>query len=174
MKTYVVNGKGGSGKDTFEGFITSINNNASKISMIDLPKRIFIFAGELLHEPFSSQEKSNDLRKSLYELKKLLEKNDCPYKFVKEELEVLKKQGCEWVFIDAREKEDIERLVKDYQAKTILIRRDNLPADYGNPADNNVEKMSYDFVIENNGDMRSFQEKAWEFYEREMLGGKTH
>ena len=55
----------------------------------------------------------------------------------------------EIMFIHIREKEEIEKAVKAFNAKTLLIKRKGYENISSNLSDANVEDYNYDFVIIN-------------------------
>ena len=55
----------------------------------------------------------------------------------------------EIMFIHIREPEEIERTVKIFKAKTLLVRRIGLANITSNYSDANVEDYNYDYIIEN-------------------------
>lgn len=166
MKVFVVNGRGNVGKDSLESIIEEwgkINKyKCKKISMIDMVKDIATSIG---------WDGSKDLRDRLflYNLKQLFAGyNDSPYQVVKTRIKNLEAEGVvDVLFVDAREPSDIDRLVKDFNAKTILVK-DDVPAHYGNPADDNVFNYTYDFTIDNSGTLPELVLKAIDFSEKNI------
>lgn len=166
MKVFVVNGQGNVGKDSFEGIVEEwgkINKyKCKKISMIDMVKDIATSIG---------WDGSKDLRDRLFlcNLKQLFAGyNDSPYQVVKTRIKNLEEEGLvDVLFVDAREPSDIDRLVKDFNAKTILVK-DDVPAHYGNPADDNVFNYTYDFIIDNSGTLSELVLKAIDFSEKNI------
>jgi NAD/NADP transhydrogenase alpha subunit len=71
--------------------------------------------------------------------------------------------------VDVREPEEIERLSKEVGAITIFIENNNVPAITSNAADANVENYEYDFVIQNNGTMKEFEDEIKIFMEFLMM-----
>ena len=63
-------------------------------------------------------------------------------------------------FVHAREPKDIERWRKEYGAKALLIRREEVEKVHGNHADDQVFDIDYDYVILNNGDLDCLRDKA--------------
>ena len=53
------------------------------------------------------------------------------------------------MFIHIREPEEIERAVKAFGAKTLLVKREGLDNISSNYSDASVENYNYDFVIYN-------------------------
>lgn len=167
-KIFVVNGSGGIGKTTFEQIVEDIiynndtNINVEIISIIDYVKHIAYKIGW-------NGRKDLKGRKLLSELKDILtEYNDIPYQKLQKTIEDIADNSV--IFIDSRERADIERLVNDYCAKTILIinsLRDKVI--YGNHADDNVNDYNYDIYIDNCGTLDELREKAFDFYNNYII-----
>ena len=157
----ILNSKGGAGKDTFFGFCESILGDcAAHISTVDLVKEV---AEELGWDGTKTMEN----RRRLSMLKDIMTAwGDGPFKDVCSMVNQIKYEwlngGEEFgiIFIDCREPHEIERLVKELGAKTLLITRDNLPATYGNHADDEVFDYTYDYIVENNGSLTELRDSA--------------
>jgi len=164
----IINGKPGSGKDTF---ISEIENNVSKIkgyrcihiSTIDYIKQI---AAECFEWNRVKDEKG---RKFLSELKRISsEYNLMPFRRTTHIINsyIQQYKDLNFVFlIQSREPEDIKRFVDYYTSncKTILIQRD-IKINFDNYTDLNIENYNnYDFIIENNESIEEFKEKILNF-----------
>lgn len=165
MYVIIVNGKGGSGKDSAELFIEEYmkkkGEKVKKISIIDYTKQI----AKTLGWDGTKTEKN---RKFLCDLKKLLtDWNDLPFQVIETEIINANKEGIEFLFIDAREPDDIDRIKAcSPNSYTLLIKRDEVDSvEYGNFADDGVFNYQYDYVIENNGSLIDLQCAAISFYE---------
>lgn len=172
MKIFIVNGKGKSGKTTFEKMVQEISiKNGKKIeilSTIDYIKNIARTFG------WNGEKELKD-RKMLSDLKDLLtEWNDLPHKKVCKKIEEYKHKNISAIFIDSREPVDIERFAKEYQALTILVKRDKVNVIYGNHADDDVDNYQYDIIINNRQGLEELQEKAQIFYETFIQEGKNN
>ena len=67
-------------------------------------------------------------------------------------------------FIHCREPEEIQKFVDREEAKTLLVRRPEVEnLEQSNHADQNVFNYNYDFIIENNGDLKDLRIKAMKF-----------
>lgn len=163
MKIVVINGSGGVGKDEFVKTCQRIRPNAIRnISIIGAVKtqaRYFDWHGE----------KTDKARRFLSDLKDAWERyNDGPYDIIKwridaiKNLTQLKSHSTDnlIIFVHAREPNDIERFVKDYNAFTLLIRRPNVERTHGNHADDCVEEWTYDMIYENTGSLEDMEEEA--------------
>lgn len=157
----IINGSGGAGKDTFvdylneyipvchESIITPVKNLAYKIGW--------------------TGEKDEKSRKFLCNLKKLIDEyNDNNYstvaKSMKNFLDDDTKTGL--FCIDMRESEQIKRAKEEFNAKTVLIVRDNIKHITSNTADAGVFDMNYDYTIENNGSLEDLKLKAEKFVKK--------
>ena len=174
MKIFVVNGAPCAGKTTFEENIKKMTRyrNCYILSTITPIKEIAKMVGW-------DGTKDQKNRKFLSDLKDLLtEYNDFSFKYIKEEIDLIKNQWWEFgltndnavVFIDCREPEEIKRLCDELGAKSLLIRRASAEnSATSNHADSEVLNYDYDIILENNGDLRDFAEKAFEFMKVEEL-----
>lgn len=157
----VLNSKGGAGKDTFFGYCESILGNCTKhISTVDCVKKV---AEELGWDGTKTMEN----RRRLSMLKDMMTAwGDTPFQDVSTQISNIKytwMNGGEdfgIIFVDCREPHEIERLVEKLGAKTLLITRDNLPATYGNHADDGVFDYTYDYIVENNGSLTELRDSA--------------
>lgn len=146
----VINGKGGSGKDTLYQFAAK-RWNSLMVSSIDPIKE----AAKVLNWDGSKQLKD---RKFLADLKELsIKYNDYPNTHLLNYLSVfLKNSYFEILFVCIREPDEIKKFVDsvyekyNYNPITLLIRRNGLTNDtYGNTSDDNVENYPYNVVYDN-------------------------
>lgn len=156
-KVIIINGTGGSGKDTFVNFCSEFSNiiNISSVDKVKEAAKVLVgWNGE-------KDEKS---RKLLVDLKQLsIEYNDYPTQYIKEQYKLFKDSNAEYLFIHIREKEEIEKIKNILDAKTLLITNSRVKLIKSNKADGNVLDCSYDFIIENNGTLDELKQKAREF-----------
>lgn len=179
MKIFVVNGAAGAGKTTFESSVAHIvgKDNCYILSTITPIKEIAKTVGW-------DGQKDLKSRKFLSDLKDLLtEYNDYSFNYISAQLGLIEsdwsfygvKPDSVAVFIDCREPKEIKRLCEEFNAKSLLIRRASAEnSETSNHADEEVLNYNYDIVIENNGDIREFGEKAFEFVEKEGLPKQPH
>ena len=141
-KIIVINGVGGSGKDTFVEYCKKYAN-VSNFSSIDKVKEIAIIIGW-------NGTKSEKDRKFLSDLKRLTtEYNDLSYKSVVEAINSFKDSESEILFIHIREPEEIKRIVDEFNALTLLIKRKDINPINSNYSDASVNNYNYDYIIEN-------------------------
>lgn len=148
----VINGIGGSGKDTFVECCKKVCKiGIDNISTIDIVKE----AAQILGW---ENDKTDNGRKFLSDLKKLSVKyNDCPYQYCKEN--IMCSPPWNIVFVHCREPKEIERFVQDFDAKTLLIRRPDIDIPQ-NESDMNVENYPYDYIVVNDGTIEDLKIKA--------------
>ncbi len=170
MKVFVINGAPGSGKDTFCEYCENILHPYVKIiSTVDYVKKVASFCGWNGMKDFKN-------RKFLSDLKNLLtEWDDIPWKKVKKGMDnfclELEQFGLDSekavLFIHTREPAEIERYKKEYNAQTILIRRDEAEQKtFSNHADNDILNYNYDIKINNNNSLEHLKIAAKIFCER--------
>ena len=163
MKIAIVNGRGASGKTTFETMVTKIANaRGRKVKVISTIDYVKIHAK---HAFGWDGGKTPEDRRFLSDLKDALTRwKDVPYQKVKESIEIYKKSDTDLLFIDCREPEEIARFVNDYGALTILVQRGEFEL-LGNHADDNVMNYQYDVVIDNNRGLDELMQEATIFEE---------
>ena len=162
MKIAIVNGRGASGKTTFETMVQKIAAARGKkvkvTSTIDYVKEV----AELLGW---DGEKTPENRRFLSDLKDTLTRwRDVPYQRIKNSIETYEQSDTDLLFIDCREPEEIARFVNDYGALTILVQRGEFEL-LGNHADDNVINYQYDVVIDNNRGLDELMQEATIFEE---------
>ncbi len=139
----IINGTGGSGKDTFVSFASKYAK-VFNFSSIDKVKEIATMIG------WNGAKTEKD-RKFLSDLKSLTTKyNDMAFNSIKEAVDTFTNSDDEVMFIHIREPEEIQRAVSAFNAKTLLVKRVGLKNIESNYSDASVENYNYDFVIENN------------------------
>lgn len=150
----VINGLPRSGKDTFV-YLVSKYAMTSNFSSVDFVKDVAKYAGW-------NGKKDGKSRLFLSKLKELLSQyDDIPYKKIKEAIEWFMKQDeQELMFIHIREPDEISRVVEDFGAKTLLVRRANNQQIISNDSDKYIENYKYDYVLNNDSDIDSLDKKA--------------
>lgn len=138
----IINGTGGSGKDTFVEY-TSRYCKVFNFSSVDKVKEIARMVG------WNGGKTEKD-RKFLSDLKKLTtEYNDMAFESIKGAVKKFKESDDEIMFIHIREPEEILRAVKTFDAKSLLVRRAGLDIITSNYSDASVENYNYDYIVEN-------------------------
>lgn len=180
----IINGVGGSGKDTFvqiiknklktienpdpfkNNKITTVRFEKDKVSIVKNISTIdnVRMAARLLG--CDIYEKDDKCRRFLHELKKLSsEYYDTPYQKCRQAIYGGEYKIC---FVHCREPEEIQRFVDEFGAiamfniMTVLVRRPDIHTP-DNPSDIGVENYKYDYVINNDGDYFSLDKKAVKF-----------
>lgn len=138
----IINGTGGSGKDTFVEFCSKYTNvmNFSSIDKVKEVAKVIGWTGS----------KTDKDRKFLSDLKKLTtEYNDMAFNSIKDAVTIFKDNEDNLLFIHIREPEEIERAKNAFDAKTLLIKRIGLENISTNYSDASVDNYSYDYIIKN-------------------------
>ena len=153
----IINGTGGSGKDTFVEFCSEFANviNISSVDKVKEAAKILVgWNGE-------KDEKS---RKLLVDLKQLsIEYNDSPSKYIKQKFDEFMESNSSYLFIHIREIDEIEKIKKMLGAKTMLVKNPRVALIISNNSDGNVYNYNYDYVIENDGTLENLKKKAKDF-----------
>ena len=164
-KVLVTNGLPRSGKDTFAAFVSAYIPTI-KYSCVDEIKKIAKFTGW-------DGEKNPTSRRYLAELKRLTtEFNDFPFECLRRKYNEFMIDISHSVLIfDIREPAEIERAVKEFDAKTVLIVNKRCETEQSNYADEHVMDMYYDYVLYNNGTLLEFQKETYNFIQANILSG---
>lgn len=157
-QVFVINGSGGSGKDTFVSLAQKVcSEPIMNYSSVDKVKHI----AEMIGWQGGKSEKD---RKFLSDLKLLCTHyNDMPFKSMQHIVDIFLQGNAVALFLHIREPEEIERAKITFRAKTILVKRDSIKPITSNMADANVLHYDYDIVIDNNGTLKDYKEKAVQF-----------
>lgn len=151
----IINGTGGSGKDTFVEYVSKYIPTYN-FSSIDRVKGIATIIG------WKGTKTEKD-RKFLSDLKKLTtEYNDFSFHSIEDGIENFLSSDQQLMFIHIREPEEIERAVSTFHAKTLLIKREGLDNIQTNYSDASVDNYFYDYVITNTT-LEELDHKAEEF-----------
>lgn len=153
---YVINGSGGVGKDTFVDFIKEYVPTYTYSSVASVKNIAMLFGWK--------GDKTEKDRKMLSDLKDLLtDYNDYPMNCVKSQVEFFRNGDGRVMFIFIREPKEIEKAVKEFKAKTILITNSRVKQITSNHADLGVFNYSYDIIIDNDGSLEDLNNKAHQF-----------
>lgn len=145
MKQFVIiNGTGGSGKDTFVDFCRKYAK-VFNFSTVDKVKEIAKIIG------WDGVSKTEKDRKFLSDLKQLTtEYNNMPLLDLMEKANAFRGSDDEIMFIHIREPENIKAAVEALGgAKTLLIKREGLSNISSNRSDSEVDNYPYDDRITN-------------------------
>lgn len=164
MKILIVNGKPRSGKDTFCDYAYKNRGMVYPVSTVDKVKQVALLAGW-------SGEKDEKARKFLSDLKDIMtEYNDAPREYV---LEFMKQHMSIYVdntdtifLVQSREPADIIRWIVENDAKTLLIKRPGVNQEWGNHADDNVERYNYNYYLNNDGTKEDWACKTTAFIDK--------
>ncbi|MBQ8350846.1 MAG: hypothetical protein IJY20_02225 [Clostridia bacterium] len=142
---FVINGRGGVGKDTLCDFAARAFSvkNVSSITPVK----------ELAAQVGWQGEKTDRARRFLSDLKALLvDYNDYPTVWATEQYHAFLASDAQIMFLHIREGKEIDKFVRATagQAKTLLIRRAAVHQEaYGNRSDDEVENYTYDYIFDN-------------------------
>lgn len=147
----VISGSGGCGKDTFVEFCRTYSSNVMNKSSVSYVKQVARYCGW-------NETKTEKDREFLSNLKDCLTKwNDMPFKDMEKFITACKNKI---IFLHIREPKEIERMKKEYNARTLLILNHNVPQIKSNHADANVEDYNYDYIINNSGTLDDLKMSA--------------
>lgn len=160
----MLNGYPQSGKDTFVNLCRKVARGdvrVGHISTVDKVKAAMYSLGW-------DGQKTNEARDAMAQLKQISNSLfDGPFNYVKSCMAEIRR---EWeshyttlLFVDCREPEELKRFTDELGAKTMLIDVDRPEGLPNNPADNDVEKFKYDFIIDNHGTLGDLELKAFQF-----------
>lgn len=161
-KVFIINGSGGQGKDTFVRYVSYIAeiynvtvHNYSSVAEIVKMAQMGGYDGS----------KTERDRKFLSDLKALwVAYNDFPFKCMTEVYnDMITKSGDHILFLHIREPEEIDRAVKAFNAKTILVTSNRVANITSNSSDGRVFDYEYDITIENNGPIGHLYQRADSF-----------
>lgn len=160
MKIIILNGKGACGKDTFIDLLRKYCK-VFHYSSIDTIKSIAM-------EHFGwDGVKDQKGRKLLSDLKiASINYNDKPHKELKQAITYIRDIiQCDLMVVVIRDIPEIEKVLSDpdlknYDIRTVLMRRDFSVNKLGNVADDNVDKFDYDYYILNTSTINALEEKA--------------
>lgn len=169
MKVIIINGSGGSGKDTVVELVKTYLYNdymIENISTIDEVKKI----ARLMGWNGKKEDKDRTFLSNLKRIWKEYNSKNLDLIFSKISCWGTDEQYCPLdyiVFIHSREPEEIEEiknklLKKNYLVKTLLVRRNNIE-NFSNSSDKNVENYNYDFILENNEGLEELNKKCESF-----------
>lgn len=159
----IINGSGGVGKDTVVKYVTEMVYTIKQdwlvynYSSVDKVK-------EIAKEIGWDGTKTERNRKFLSDLKILTtEYNDMPFNAMKEKYsEFANDENAALLFLHIREPIEIEKAKKEFNAITLLVKRDSLPQITSNIADGSVFDYTYDIVIDNNCTERNLKSSCYD------------
>lgn len=161
-KIFIVNGKPEAGKDTFENLVLK-KVTGIKYSIIDPVKIVLQEIGL-----WDGKTKDGKIRKLMSDIKIALDEF-CDFSFqnVKKYVRDFENDVVPGsvMFIDMREKADIDRAVEEFEATTLYIDNkmnpiiSNVADDFASSKDN----YNYDIIIDNSGTINELAAKASEF-----------
>ena len=150
MQVFIINGSGGAGKDTFVEMV-KINDELPRIRYGRCVRQVYNYSSVTKIKQIAkvigwNGDKTEKDRKFLSDLKLLIsDYNDLPLTDMKKYIEYLniltKETDNTILFLHIREISEISRAInefKEYNTKTILVKRDSIKHITSNMADKNV------------------------------------
>ena len=139
---FVINGRGGVGKDTLIHALAREGHRVMNVSSSDIVKQSALAAGW-------NGEKDVKGRQFLVAIKEaMVEYGDLPTVYLTAKYNEFMASEFDFYFAHVREPREIEKLVKKINAKTILVKRAAAPV-INTPNENNVDKYKYDIIFHN-------------------------
>lgn len=168
-KIFIINGQNESGKDSFVKFICNYDKKITekdRITYTAFDERVKNIAEKCGWH----NEKTSRARAFLNDLEALLEAyNDLPYQSIVQTIKMNelvydnnKNLIKPFLFINVKKPKDIDRLKKDFDCTTILIKRGDSEC-YNEEVDN-ILNYQYDFVIENDRTLEDLKDAAESFW----------
>ena len=167
-KIIIINGMGGSGKDSFVKACQNIDPTIQNISSIEYVKQV-------AHELGWDGIKDTKGRRFLSDLKMALSAyNDAPFIMTIKDIEDYDKDAT--VFVHIRESDDIDKYKAYFEhngdiVTTVLINNSRVKPIASNFADADVYNSSYDWIIDNEGTLEDLAQTATFFlknFEKEI------
>ncbi len=162
----IVNGCGGSGKDTFCEMLSHLAE-VKHISVITTIKKIAKFFGW-------DGKKDDAGRKLLSDLKIAADAyNGFTWRELLDEIAAFAiNPTLQILAVDMREKKQIQEMKERFNAKTVLVYNPRVQPINTNPADKNVMDIEYDYEILNDGSLQDLAQEAYEFLKKLEEDGK--
>ena len=174
---FVINGSGGVGKDTFvqlvfEAVYNKYVDEETGGKLPELKNGPFANYSYIEHVKDIAQSfgwnggKTEKDRKFLADLLVLDEQyRDSSYRFLYDKVKrfFIEDMSKRVLFIHVRNPKNIKRLVREYNAKTILVTSEKVSAITSNAEDKSVFGYKYDIHIKNDGTFDELKEKAVDF-----------
>lgn len=178
-KFFIINGSGGSGKDTFVRMCKEIVNKYCEVndliydydyqvlnySSVDLVKKA---AKLLMGKYWDEENKTEKNRKFLSDLCDVWDSVNGRYLILRDMINSLNNTEHGWkfrvIFIHIREPEMIEVLQKEYpEIESLIVLNNNITHIKSNHADAEVYNYEYDHVIDNSGSLEDLYSEAYIF-----------
>lgn len=163
IKYIIINGYPCSGKSTFADMMVEYFDKhgyyATQFSTVDTVKHLALQMGW--------DGKKNDVgRKFLSDLKQLMVNSPTGNMVKKNVIRTAETfdmfnntKSPAYVFLMCREPKEIQEYVETLGASAIFVRRD-VPKDFSNDSDRNVENFSYHYYVDNNGTLEDLEKEV--------------
>lgn len=146
MRIFIINGIGGSGKDTFIEQLKIINKNLiiHNLSTID-PVR------EMVHSKGVVENKTSKVYRQLLHDTKMSWVKECDgaFNYISDKINSIK-DSHSIVFIHSREVDEIARFKENFKATTILLKSNNIKNNECDSVLNQINEYKYDINLFNN------------------------
>ena len=174
MRIVIINGAGGSGKDTCVELIKSYVRNQYEVKNLSTITKV----KEIACDMGWNYEKDDRGRAFLADLKRVWKTyNNGPFKEITRQIgelnlfEEITGKEC-LIFIHCREREEINEFKewcenRGIDCQTLFIKRDGIQRFY-NSADSNVEFYNYDYTIINDGSIEVLEKKCQKWIENKL------
>lgn len=161
---WVVVGNPCGGKDTFVNFVKSYYEDTLNFSSVDYIKWL-----SHKHLGIDVNKKDRKLRKFLSDFKNILtEYNDFPYQQCKLAIETLEENQV--LFLHIREKEEIEKVKRDFPQTKVIYVNNGSSEVYGNDSDDKMNEIEPDIIIHNDSTLAELSKTAKWFTQTYILG----
>lgn len=160
----IINGKGGSGKDTICDIVSKYYK-VKNISSITPIKQIAKYGGW-------NGEKDDRSRKLLSDTKKAFtEYNDLSFNYLLNIYHEFISDDNEILFAHIREPKEIKKFKKAIATTcyTLLIKSNRTNKKYGNKSDDKVEEYKYDFVYKNNDSIENLESNFINYFNTHIV-----
>lgn len=166
-RIFIINGSGGTGKDTFVQLCSNHLKIRNTSKIIPAKRALCELLGVSME--WLEANKTEEIRRMLVKLNSMaIRHGDYPTRFVMEQVdEFLCSEQEQVMFIHIREPEEIDKvknLINDkiapMKVSTVLVVSDRVKQITSNPADANVLNYKYDVVIDNSQGIRHLSDEA--------------
>ena len=162
---FIINGAGGTGKDKFIECCSKLISTRNISSVDHIKDALEIICPTYEKGLEKQQNEDGDMwRQSLHDLKMLSAKiDDGPFKVIMRKIYDFFGDDNKILFIHIREPEEIKKIVKCYNCKTILFKNYNARSLESLSFERNVVDFNYDIIIHNDGSLDDLMECAEKF-----------
>lgn len=174
MRVVVINGRGGSGKDTVCEIVNKLTfGKTAVVSTNEIVKKLATRMKMVAHDVCGwDGEKDSKGRRLLSDLQDAWTRYDNgPLVWATSIVKSYADDDMSIVFVHSREPHNIAWLkdaLNEYDVITMLISRPGV-VEHGNHADDEVECYSYDYYLDNDGTLEDLEKKVEVFMKKMLL-----